>query len=123
MVVSPPSEEVVDAAGADAVVPCAGAGEPPRFSTKFAEYLAAGLDVVASDACPAVGAAVTSAPGLGQVVAWTADDATWAARLAGAARPGSAAERASRRAYARATLARSAAVPAYRRVGAGALVG
>lgn len=126
MVVSPPSEEVVRTlAGADAaaLLRRPALANHLAFPTKLAEYLAAGLDVVASDACPAVAGAVTAAPGLGQVVPWAADDATFAARLAGAARPGTAAERASRRAYARAALARSAAVPAYRRVGAAAVRG
>jgi|GEM_PF-3043393 len=121
VVASPPSDAVVTTlAGADAAVLLRrpALANHLAFPTKLAEYLAAGLDVVASDACPAVAAALAAAPGLGQVVAWTADDATWAARVAGAARPASAAERAARRAYARRTLARSAAVEGYRRVGA-----
>lgn len=123
VVVSPSSDAVVSTlTGADAAVLLRrpALANHLAFPTKLAEYLAAGLHVVASDACPAVAATLAAERGLGQVVGWAADDATWAARLAGAARPGTAAERASRRAHARRALARSAAVDAYRRVGGAA---
>ena len=116
VVLSPRSEEVVDhLLAADGAILCRreALANTLAFPTKFAEYLAAGLEVVASDAVPAVAGRIASTEGLGRVLSPSKDDATWAAALAGASRPSSPAERASRRAFARAHLAWSCAIPSY----------
>jgi glycosyltransferase involved in cell wall biosynthesis len=89
------------------------------FPTKVAEYLAAGLALVASDAVPAARSVLAAAPGLGEVVPWDEGDATWAARLAAAAEPAAAAARAARRAFVRERLTWAAGDAAYRAILAG----
>ena len=114
----PPGDVVPSLLAADAgiLLRRPAAANAVAFPTKFAEYLAAGLEVVASDAVPAVAGRIAASAGLGHVLSWEKDDASWAARLAGASRPSTAAERSARRAWVRANLAWSTALPAYRRV-------
>jgi len=84
------------------------------FPAEFGEYLAAGLAVGVSDTVPALASRIAGAPALGFALPYEADDGTWAARLSGAAKPSGAAERAARRAWARAHLSWSSAAPALR---------
>jgi len=117
MVLSPGADDVVSTlCGADAGVLLRrpSVANAVAFPTKFAEYLAAGLCVVVSDGAAEVASMVGPAAALGHVLEWCKDDATWAARLAGASRPGTVAERAARRAFARSALALSRGVERYR---------
>ena len=88
------------------------------FPVKFAEYVAAGLAVVVTDAVPAVAEhlrrGALGEAGLGDVVPAWADDATLADRLLAAAAPTTPAARAARRAYARDALSWRVGVEAYR---------
>ena len=115
-VLSPRADGVVDtllAADAGVVLRRPALANALAFPTKFAEYLAAGLEVVVSDAVPAVASRVAANPALGHVLPFSADDATWAARVVGAAKPSGAAARAARRAYARERLSWAVAEPLY----------
>jgi glycosyltransferase involved in cell wall biosynthesis len=116
LVVSPSASDVVgQLVGADAAILLRrpAVANAVAFPTKFAEYVAAGLEVVVSDAAAEVARIVSESPGLGHVLGWEKDDATWAARLAGASRPASLSERSGRRAVARSRLALSRGVEAY----------
>ena len=118
-VLSPASSEVVDtllAADAGLLLrrPCV--ANAVAFPTKAAEYLAAGLAIVTTEAVEAIVGLLTRRPVAGIVVPWAAEDDVMAARLAGATRPDSPDERAARRAIAREELSNAAAVPVYRRV-------
>ena len=116
-VLSPKPESVVDAllaADAGVVLRRPALANALAFPTKFAEYLAAGLEVVVADAVPALASRVASHPALGHVLPFSDDDATWAARVVGAAKPAGRDERAVRRAYARTHLAWSSAEPTFR---------
>ena len=125
LVRSPTSDRVIETLeAADAGVllrrPCV--ANAVAFPTKAAEYLAAGLAVVTTDAVEAIVALIAAHPIAGEVIAWASPDDVLAARLAGAARPDPPAERARRRALVRAELSSDAAVPVYRSV-YGALLG
>ncbi len=118
-VLSPPPNEVVDTlSAADAGLllrrPCV--ANAVAFPTKAAEYLAAGLSIVTTDAVEAIVGLVSRRPIAGIVVPWSVEDDVLAARLAGESRPDSPAERAARRAIVREELSSAAAVPVYRRV-------
>ena len=116
VVLSPPAGEVVGhllAADGAILLRREALANRLAFPTKFAEYLAAGLEVVVSDAVPAVASRVSRERGLGRLLSPAKDDASWAAALAGASRPSTPSERAARRAYARAHLAWSCALPSY----------
>jgi glycosyltransferase involved in cell wall biosynthesis len=118
-VASPPADRVIEsllAADAGVLLRRPALANTLAFPTKVAEYLAAGLSVVASDAVPAVVEIVEGDEGLGEVVPWTTDDETWARRLAARAAPATAVERAARRAVARRRLSSDATDPAYRKL-------
>lgn len=86
------------------------------FPTKVAEYLAAGLSILASDAVEAVSGLLARSPSLGAVVPWSASDAEWASALLGAGSPSSAGERAARRAFALNRLSWSAGDESYQQL-------
>jgi hypothetical protein len=75
-----------------------------EWPLEVAESLAAGLRTVVAAAAPEAADLVERDETLGHVTAWKKDDASWAARLAGAARPQGPEERAARRAFARRRL-------------------
>lgn len=118
-VLSPSADAVVDtllAADAGVLLRRPAVANAVAFPTKAAAYLAAGLALVTTDAVRSLAELVARRPVAGHVLSFEAEDAVLAARLAGASRPSSAAERAARRAIAREELSLDAAVPVYRAV-------
>jgi glycosyltransferase involved in cell wall biosynthesis len=118
-VLSPAARDVIDTLlAADAGVllrrPCV--ANAVAFPTKAAEYLAAGLAIVTTDAVESIVGLLTRRPIAGIVVPFSAEDDVLAARLAGATRPDTPEERAGRRAVAREELSGAAAAPVLRRV-------
>ncbi len=84
------------------------------FPTKVAEYLAAGLWILGSDAVEAVVSLLRQEPSLGRVVPWATEDAGWASSLRTDV-PGTVV-RADRRAFARARLSWAGGDGEYRRL-------
>jgi glycosyltransferase involved in cell wall biosynthesis len=114
---SPPADRVIAsllAADAGVLLRRPALANALAFPTKVAEYLAAGLSLVASDAVPAIVEVVETSAGVGEIVPWDATDVTWADRIAVLARPATPAARAARRGLARTRLSSDATDPAYR---------